>query len=86
MKLKLVDDDYDDDDVELYMCSTIFDYFYFGINKKNIWRQKAKAGSHELRIKVLRVALHYGGHVHWLVKNFSPRHGYLRQGMVCWRR
>jgi hypothetical protein len=32
-----------------------------------------------------RVVLHYGGEVHRLVKNFSPRHGYLRQGMVCQR-
>ena len=34
----------------------------------------------------LRVALHYGGEVHWSVRSFSPRHGYLRQGMVCRRR
>jgi hypothetical protein len=34
----------------------------------------------------LRAALHYGGEGHQLVKNFSPRHGYLRQGMVCRRR
>jgi hypothetical protein len=37
-------------------------------------------------VLLLRAALHYGGEVHWLVKNFSPRHGYLRQGMVCRRR
>jgi hypothetical protein len=34
----------------------------------------------------LKAALHYGGEVHRLVKNFSPRHGYMRQGMVGWRR
>ena len=34
----------------------------------------------------LRAALHYGGEVHRSVKNFSPKHGYLRQRMVCRRR
>ena len=29
----------------------------------------------------LKAALHYGGEVHRSVKSFSPRHGYLRQGM-----
>ena len=44
MKVKVVDDDDADadDDVELCMCSAIVDYFNFGINKKYIWRQKAK--------------------------------------------
>ena len=36
--------------------------------------------------QVVRAALHYGGEVHESVKNFSPRHGYLRQRMVCQRR
>ena len=34
----------------------------------------------------IRATLHYGGEVHWSVKNFSPRPGYLRQRMVCRRR
>jgi hypothetical protein len=34
----------------------------------------------------LRAALHYSGEGHRSVKNFNPRHGYLRQGMVCRRR
>jgi hypothetical protein len=34
----------------------------------------------------VRAGLHYSGKVHQLVKNLSSRHGYLRQGMVCWRR
>ena len=66
MKVKVVDDDDADadDDVELCMCSAIVDYFNFGINKKYIWRQKAKASSHELRIKMLRATLYYSGDVH----------------------
>ena len=35
---------------------------------------------------ILRATLHYGGEVHRTVKSFSPRHGYLRQGMVCQQR
>ena len=35
---------------------------------------------------ILRAALHYGGEVHQSVESVSPRHGYLRQGMVCRRR
>ena len=34
----------------------------------------------------LRATFHYSGEVHQSVKIFSPRHGYLRQGMVCQRR
>jgi hypothetical protein len=37
-------------------------------------------------VVLLRAALYYSGEVHWTVKNFSPRHGYFRQGMVCRRK
>ena len=33
----------------------------------------------------VRAALHYSVEVYWSVKNLSPRHGYLRRGMVCRR-
>ena len=33
-----------------------------------------------------RAHLHYGGEVHRSVEKFSPKHGYLRRGMVCRRR
>jgi hypothetical protein len=39
-----------------------------------------------LNLTCLRAALYYDGEVHQSVKNFNPRHGYLRQRMVCWRR
>ena len=48
----------------------------------------ANSSRHSSNVKPpwLRAALHYVGEVHRLVKSFSPRHGYLRQGMVCQRR
>ena len=28
----------------------------------------------------------YSEELHWLIKNYSPRQGYLRQRLVCWTR
>ena len=56
----------------------------YGTNKTSRWMWMKCLEF--LWLTTLRAALHYGGEVHQSVKSFSRRHGYLRQGMVCWRR
>ena len=72
--------------VSLCMIASTFLFLQNPSSSSHLWKEFWPESLGHILYIYVRAALHYGGEVHWLVKNFSPRHGYLKRGMVLWRR